>query len=89
MKLSEIELKKRAKDNQIIFLKGREYQRMLNQKQFTKKHILIVFKELIRKLPNYRKPDDGNGDEDSFNHGYNQCIDIISKIILSEIENLK
>ena len=44
-----------------------------------------TFKELMEKFPNYRKPDDGSGDEASYNSGFNEAIDELSKIILDEI----
>ncbi len=75
--------------NSVAFLQGREYERRLRQKTFTKKQTVRVFKELVKKFPNYRKPDDGNGDEASYNSGFNEAIDELSKIVLDEIINLK
>lgn len=69
------------------FLEGREYERKCLQKEANKKQVLRVFREVIAQFPSYMMPVDGHGEEDSYNRGYNQAIDDLSKIVLDAINN--
>ncbi len=75
----------RARKNQLLFLSGRQYEQMAGEKKANKKYIHTAYKSIMKRFPSYRKPDDGSGDEDSFNAGFNAAIDELSKIVLEEI----
>jgi hypothetical protein len=73
---------KLVREERVAFLQGREYERLSEQKTFTKKHVTEAYKAILARFPEHRKPDDGSGDEDSYNAGYNAAIDELAAIIL-------
>ena len=81
--------KDEAKERALLFLKGREYERLIQKRVVSKNYVLSCYKAILSDFPEYKKPDDGNGDEDSFNAGYNSAIDELAKIILDAFGNTK
>lgn len=76
-------LEKFAAEHRKVFLEGRQYEHRCLETKFTDKGIREAGLALIRSFPSPRKPDDGNGDEDAFNRGYNQALQEIGDQIIN------
>lgn len=74
--------------NQLDFLRGREYERIDQKDKFTQKGIREACKKIMENFPKYKKPDDGDGDEDSYNAGFNAALDEVSKVFLDSFPKI-
>lgn len=64
------------------FLEGREYERKLSYHASVRNGVIKAGRELLSRFPKERKPDDGNGDEDSYNSGYNEALRDVGDIVV-------